>query len=488
MSKFVNNKVKKMQAYSPPIEGRAKFDGLLLDFNERTLPPSDKIVDAMIDFAKSGRVQTYPEYADLNTKIANYAGVKSSQVMAVNGSDQAIDVIFRTFTDAGDKIMIPRETFAMFAQRASLNGNEIVYEFDEDVRLIVICNPNNPTGEVLTLNDIEVVLKKAVNAVVYVDEAYFEYSDVSAVSLLNKYPNLVISRTFSKAWGLASLRVGYVLASSENISEMLKVRGPYDVNMMACCAVIAALEDSSYMYEYVDEVMNVAKPMVEKFFDDNGIEYIKSFSNFILFKPAKFQNSSYVFNKLNERGVRLRMRGDKIRLTVGTKNQMLKFISTYKDVLSRAVKCAFIDRDGTLIFESRGGGIVKDFQIIPGAIKALKKMKEQGFRFVMVTNQDGLGTQYFPKKVFNKVQNKLISTLKKEGVEFDAVFICPHFESDNCACRKPKIGMLDRYLKDVKVDLKNSVMIGDRDSDEVFARNLGVKFIRIKNNKFKYET
>ena len=167
---------------------------------------------------------------------------------------------------------------------------------------------------------------------------------------------------------------------------------------------------------------------------------------------------------------------------------MLKFISTYKDVLSRAVKCAFIDRDGTLIFESRGGGIVKDFQIIPGAIKALKKMKEQGFRFVMVTNQDGLGTKSFPKKVFNKVQNKLISTLKKEGVEFDEVFVCPHFESDNCACRKPKIGMLDRYLKDVKVDLKNSVMIGDRDSDEVFARNLGVKFIRIKNNKFKYET
>ena len=475
-----------MKAYSPPIDGRSDFGGLLLDFNERTVPVGRNVINALRNFIEKGDLQTYPEYFDLNEKIADYAGVKSDQVMIVNGSDQGIDVIFRTFTSDGDKVLVPKETFAMFSQCALLNGNKIVYDFEKDVRLVVICNPNNPTGEIISLKEIEAILKKAKNSMVYIDEAYFEYSKVSAVSLLDKYPNLVISRTFSKAWGLASLRIGYVLASKESVGQMLKVRGPYDVNMVAFCAVNEALDDRTYMEKYVDEVMNVAKPMVEKFFEKNAVAYTKSFSNFILFKP---KNPLMVFQELKNKGILTRPRGDSIRVTIGTKTQMKKFIIAYKQILDERVKCAFIDRDGTLIFEPGNGGQVKKCRILPGVIDGLKRLRDEGFKLIMVTNQDGLGGEIFPQSVFDFVQDKLLGSLKKEGIEFDEIFVCPHFESDKCLCRKPGIGLVSEYLKQNKIDLKRSIMFGDRDSDEVFAGNLGVRFIRIKkNNQFIYET
>lgn len=340
-----------MKSYSPPLEGRRNFEGRLLDFNEKTVPPSKNVLKKLRELIDSDQIQLYPEYDDLCGKIATYSGVKKDQIMITNGSDQGIDLIFRTYTEKGDKVIIPSPSFAMFYQCSRVIGNKLgmpVYNEDGSfptdkviksiktgVRLVVICNPNNPTGTAVELEDIEEIVKKALrfSAIVYVDEAYFEFCKITAIGLIDKYPNLIITRTFSKAFGLASLRIGYSISSSTNIAEMLKVRGPYDMNMPAVVAAQAVLDDLESLNEYINEVMNKAKPMVEEFFRKNNIEFYPSRANFLLFK---MQKSSLLVEKLRSLGFLTRLREGKridgtIRVTIGTVNQMKKFINQFKN-------------------------------------------------------------------------------------------------------------------------------------------------------------
>ncbi len=343
-----------MSAYAGPKEDRTFYSGMLLDFGERTIAPSPKIIEALNEFAQNGRINIYPEYFNLNKKIAQYAGVSEDQILAVNGSDRAIDLIFRIFTDKGDKVIIPKPSFAMFFQSAEIEGCEIVSpiydeslnypieevldEIDNKTKLIIICSPNNPTGTIVNSDEIEKIAKKALefNSIVFIDEAYFEFSQVTAVPLIEKYPNIIISRTFSKAFGLAALRIGYAMASKEHIAEMLKIRSPYDVNMIASIATQVALDNVEYMQKYRDEVMNGSKPLIENFFKDNGIKFFdNSKANFLLFKP---DSPEQVFEILDKNGVRTRPRkGSRIdgtiRLTIGTVEQMKKFIEIYSTVI-----------------------------------------------------------------------------------------------------------------------------------------------------------
>ncbi len=340
-----------MKLYSPPLEGRRNFKGRLLDFNERTVPVSKKVLKALRGYLNGNQFQLYPEYDNFYEKVASYAGVKKDQVMITNGSDQGMDLIFRTFTEKGNKVVIPSPSFAMFYQCAQIAGNKIIaplynkngsfptwkvlQSIKKGVKLIVICNPNNPTGTDVKLGDIEKIVKKAFkfNAVVYVDEAYYEFCKVTATGLIEKYPNLIITRTFSKAFGLASLRIGYAISSQQNISEMLKVRGPYDMNMPAIVAAQASLDDIKSLEKYVDEVMNKAKPLVEDYFRKNNIKFLPSCANFLLFK---MENPLMHSKKLKNLGFLTRPREGKriegtIRVTIGTIPQMKKFINQFKN-------------------------------------------------------------------------------------------------------------------------------------------------------------
>jgi histidinol-phosphate aminotransferase len=351
MKNLALKRIQKMKPYSPPLAARRDFDGLLLDFNERTSPPAANIKASL---EQSEDIQMYPEYSKLENLIAGYASVKPEEVMLANGSDQAIEVLFRTFVDKEGKVIIPAPSFSMFFQNADVIGCTVVSLFyekkdlsyplgkvldsiDNKTRLIVVCNPNNPTGGTVSIRDIEKIAQKAINSIIYVDEAYFEFSGVSAIGLIRKYPNVIVSRTFSKAFGLASLRVGYLIANNMYISEMLKVRSPYPVNMAGYKAASAALADTSYMKNYVSEVMKKSKPLVEKFFSRNGITFYPSQANFILFKP---DNPTKVYEKLLRAGILLRPQNkpgieDTLRLTVGTFKQMEYFCQVYqKDILT----------------------------------------------------------------------------------------------------------------------------------------------------------
>ncbi len=148
-------------------------------------------------------------------------------------------------------------------------------------------------------------------------------------------------------------------------------------------------------------------------------------------------------------------------------------------------KIAFLDRDGTLIYEPLDTKQVDSpdlLRILPGVIPELQSLQRQGYALVMVSNQDGVGTEAFPKEAFDAVQRKLLEDFRVNEIAFDGIFICPHLETDGCACRKPQTGLLKEFLAGINLGIKASFLIGDRESDRLLARNIGVRFFPMETN------
>ena len=338
-----------MDPYSPPLEGRSVDQHLLLDFNERTLPVSDTVVKALCDYIQSGQLQRYPAYGNVVEKLAQYTGASSDQIMITNGSDQGIDLVIRAALSPEDEAIIPGPSFAMY-QQCALVENAVIraptYEKDQGyptgavlsaisskTRLIVIALPNNPCGSVASLDDIKTILQAAPNSIVLVDECYFEYSGKTAVSLVKKYPNLVIARTFSKTWGIPSLRFGFLISQADNIEQLLKIRGPYDINQLAVVAAEAALNDPEYTEKYVAEVMNEAKPLLEAWLNDRGIEFWCSEANYLWVFPSA-PNALADFLQKNNILVRPKKNAQGaigLRITLGNLDQTKRLIACMEE-------------------------------------------------------------------------------------------------------------------------------------------------------------
>lgn len=339
----------KMAAYAPPLEGRSVEKHLLLDFNERTLPVSEEVVEALCAFVRSGQIQKYPAYGDIVTELAKYVGVQSDQLMITNGSDQGIDLVVRAAVNKGDRAIIPAPSFAMYRQCAEVEDaeilapqydretgyptGEVLAEISANTRLIVAAQPNNPCGTAVSREDLEMILRAAPDAVVLVDECYYEYSQQTVVDLIGKYPNLVVTRTFSKTWGLPSLRFGFLVSQANNIEQLLKIRGPYDINQLSIVAVRAALAAPDYTREYVHEVMGESKPMLENWLDERHIPYWKSTANYIW---AFFEQSEKLADYLLEQDILVRPKKDPdgklgLRITLGNMEQTQKLIKVMED-------------------------------------------------------------------------------------------------------------------------------------------------------------
>jgi histidinol-phosphate aminotransferase len=355
MIKF-RQKILEMDAYKPPLEGRSERNYLLLDFNERTTSPSPKVKEALKNFIDGDRLQVYPEYGDVEEKIAQYAGVFSSQVMITNGGDQGIDIICRAHLSERDKAIIPFPGFAMHYQSVDIQGTEILepayngedgsfpldevlnlLSSDERINLVILCNPNNPLGTAISVEDVKKILEKAGENGIPIlhDEAYFEFSGITCKDLVKEYDNLYIIRTFSKAFGLVSARVGYVISQEQNLQELLKIRGPYDVNMFAKNAVLAALEDIQYMKDYVKEVMQDSKPKLEKFLRERKVDFFPSKSNY-LFLPIT--ESERIIQSLKAQGILVRPKQGPnkrpgVRVGIGTLKDTEKLIEAFNKIL-----------------------------------------------------------------------------------------------------------------------------------------------------------
>ena len=338
--------IAEMGAYKPPLEGRNPHEHLLLDFNERTLPVCPSVKQALIDYIQDDRLQCYPSYGNIASRIAEYCDVLTSQVMITNGSDQGIDLIIRSACREGDEAIIPGPTFAMYHQVAKVENLKIIepsYSKDKgfpkaDVlaaitdrtRLIVIANPNNPSGTEVPRDDILEIAKAAPEAAILVDECYFEYTQQTVADVVDQYPNLLVTRTFSKTWGLPSVRFGYVISNAENISALLNVRGPYDINQLAIVAIEAALANPGYTEQFVEEVMTVSKPMFEEFLDQKGIDYWPSVANFVWMFP---ENPEELELHLRQNGILVRPKADSrgrvgLRVNLGNSRQTQQLIDS----------------------------------------------------------------------------------------------------------------------------------------------------------------
>jgi histidinol-phosphatase len=291
---------------------------------------------------------------------------------------------------------------------------------------------------------------------------------------------------------LASLRIGYVVAQEKYIKELTKVRGPYDINMPAFIGALNSLENIQDMKRYTQEIMSQSKPMTEAFFKKNNITFFPSRANFILFKPA---NAAQVADILKTNGILVRPQNkpgieNTLRVTLGSTAQMKQFIQTYKRYVLKnntvnKTKYAFLDRDGTLIFEPPGSfqiNSAREVQLLTGVIRGLKKLIQLGFTLVMVTNQDGLGTPSYPLSSFARTQKKLLSLCQKNDIRFTQICVCPHILQDNCSCRKPNIGLVRDMLSNPNLDKATSFVCGDRNTDGQLAQNMGIRFIPMQTN------
>jgi len=342
-----------MEQYHPPLDGRTARDYLLLDFSESTQPPGPAVVDAMQQYLATGHVRMYPAEGPLREKLAAYVGVKPDQILPTNGSDSAIQLILHALLEAGDEMVMAKPGFAVLFSTALSIGAKVIsplYKPDmsfpaEEVqaavtsktRLIVIVSPNNPTGTSASVEQIEAIVKKNSKIPVYVDEAYFEFSGKTAVPLLAKYDNLVISRTFSKAMAMAGLRFGYAVGRADFLAQLEKLRIPYDVNALAIVAAEAALDHPAYWQDYVRQVVQEAKPMTERFLREHGVPFYQSDANFLLVR-TKDPAAATEFLKVRDILVRPQRPpvNDCFRVSIGTVDEMRRFMQAYSDYLQQA--------------------------------------------------------------------------------------------------------------------------------------------------------
>ncbi|HEX5797103.1 MAG TPA: histidinol-phosphate transaminase [Candidatus Saccharimonadales bacterium] len=349
-----SRKVSSLNKYKPPLTGRQTFKGIHLDFSERTIPPGLKVKQGMADL-KNIEPKLYPEYdGTLENKIADYLKVSPENVVVTNGSDIALKTIFEGYVDPGDKVLISVPTFTMFYQYAQLaeaelielnfSGDRLAFPADEyetelsgGVKLALICNPNNPTGNLVPVGQIEDWAGKYDETVFLIDEAYGEFSGVSCVDVIKKYPNIIVTRTFSKAFGIAAARLGYAVCDKK-VAEVLKlIKSPYDVSMYAYNLGIAAMDDLEEVRAYASHVMGVAKPLLEAFLRENKIEFYESGANFMLVKP---DNPKKLTAYMEQNGILIRPQSqagieDTFRVSIGSKAQVEKFINIYEEYLKR---------------------------------------------------------------------------------------------------------------------------------------------------------
>lgn len=338
----------KMAPYSPPSAGRE--GKLRLDFNENTVGCSPRVTEFLKRRLSEEQLTIYPEYEKTRAALADYFQVPESQFLITNGTDEAIQVLINTYVDNHDDVLILHPSYAMYRFYAEVAGaevrelsyrkadlgfpvKELISKIRPKTRAILISNPNNPTGTAIGIGDVVRILEAAPQAAVLIDEAYFEFYGVTALRLIEQYANLYVSRTFSKAFGMAALRVGCLFSQAGNVKYMHKAQSPYSVNLLAALAVQAAVEDRAYVDNYAREAVE-ARELLYAGFAKRGVKYYPSQANFVLFDTGR--RAIEIRDALRERGVLVRDRSYElagtVRVTAGTAAQVERFFSAFDEV------------------------------------------------------------------------------------------------------------------------------------------------------------
>ncbi|MBE9511129.1 MAG: histidinol-phosphate transaminase [Bacteroidetes bacterium] len=340
MENLLRGNIKKLQAYSSARDEFTKQAEVYLDANENPF---------------NNGINRYPDpyQNQLKERVSDLKKIAKEKIFFGNGSDEVIDLTFRTFCEPGkDNVIICPPTYAMYKVLAdinnievkevilnndfSLNTNRIISVVNENTKLIILCSPNNPTGNSINKSDLELLLSK-LNYIVLVDEAYIDFSDKeSALDLIDKYPNLIICQTLSKAWGMAGIRIGMAFTSTEIVEILNKVKPPYNINTLSQQKAFEKLRNKSLYLDILNMIHTQKRLLTRKLKEFTNVEKVyPSDANFLL---VKFTNSKFVFEKLRKKGIIVRDRSKQVlcenclRITVGTEKENKKLIIKLKEI------------------------------------------------------------------------------------------------------------------------------------------------------------
>ncbi|MGH9606362.1 MAG: pyridoxal phosphate-dependent aminotransferase [Terracidiphilus sp.] len=342
-------RVEAMKEYHPPLGSR---DAMRLDFNENTVACSPKVREALGRIS-AGALTRYPEREPVEAIVAAHLGLAAEQVALTNGVDEAIHVLFETFLEAGDELLLPVPTYTMYEVYASAtDARSVAVQATDDLqfpferllaaitprtKIVAIANPNSPSGSAASRAQLMELARRAPQAVLFVDEAYFHFHGESVMDLVGVVPNLVVARTFSKAYGLAGLRLGLLAGPAAQMRWMRRVLSPYSVNSLALACLPPALEDTPYIDWYVGEVL-AGRAEFEAVLDALRVRRWPSRANFVLVEIGA-RHAEFV-RLMRCAGVLVRDRSNDlgcdgcVRITIGTRAQMKLAIAALNETMA----------------------------------------------------------------------------------------------------------------------------------------------------------
>lgn len=350
MSKFFTSKLKNLTPYTPG-EQPKDMQYIKLNTNESPFAPSISVSEAVLNESKKLQLYSDPECTNVRRELARVYGVDTNQVIVTNGSDEVLNFAFMAFADEKNPLVFPNITYGFYPVFAELNRipyTEIPLKSDFTIdindyigvnKTVVIANPNAPTGIALTLQQIEKIVSSNHNNVVIIDEAYVDFGAESAVSLVDKYDNLLVVQTFSKSRSMAGARLGFAIGNKSLIADLNTIRystNPYNVNRMTDAAGAAALIDNDYYMNNCKTIIDNREWTVAKL-QKLGFEVLASKANFVFAKNDKIDGEK-LYLELKNRGILVRHFTKPAicqynRITIGTLEQMQKLIETITLIL-----------------------------------------------------------------------------------------------------------------------------------------------------------
>jgi histidinol-phosphate aminotransferase len=340
--------VRRLKEYHPPLGGRV---GLRLDFNENTVGCSPRVLERLRQL-QCDQLARYPERETVERRVAAHLDLDPDGVLLTNGVDEAIHLICETYLEPEDEVLIVVPTFSMYEIYAAATGarvitisagpefryptNEVLARISSRTRLVAIANPNNPTGAVVALSDLLRILRTAPDTAVLVDEAYFDFYGESLLNEVGRYTNLFVARTFSKAYGLAGLRIGMLVGSPSQMATVRRVSSPYNVNAVALACLPEALADQEYVRQYVAEVRQ-GRERLEQELHSLRLRFWPSQANFVLVRIGERHNA--FVRAMRERGVLVRDRSRDpgcegcVRISIGSNAQTERLVVLLREAI-----------------------------------------------------------------------------------------------------------------------------------------------------------
>ena len=350
MSKYFSEKYKSLIPYVPGEQPKDK-KYIKLNTNESPFPPSKKAQEMAIEAAKELNLYPDPDCTKLREDIAELYNIDKDEVMFVNGSDDILNFAFMAYCDSKTPAAFADITYGFYEVFAKINNVPYkIIPLNEKYELniadyfnlnstIFIANPNAPTGIAISLKDIEQILQNNINNIVVIDEAYVDFGGESAVKLINKYDNLLVTQTFSKSRSMAGARLGMCFANKNIIQDLNTIRysqNPYNINRMTMAVGIGTINDNEYTIKNCETIIKNREYTISEL-KKLGFETLKSSANFIFTRNAKC-SGEYLYKSLKDKGVLVRYFNkdrlkDFVRITIGSIDQMQTLIEKIKEIL-----------------------------------------------------------------------------------------------------------------------------------------------------------